>query len=79
MWLQGLGIALTGSTAPDNGNGPLGIYTEWGMRVPFALLSILAVSMITLAIGRSSAAAPGSSPASPPPPARSSSCSRARR
>lgn len=52
MWLQGLGIALTGSTAPDNGNAPLGLYLEWGMRIPFALLSILAVSLITLAVGR---------------------------
>ncbi|MGC4123074.1 MAG: glycosyltransferase family 39 protein [Myxococcales bacterium] len=52
MWLQGLGIALTGSTAADNGNGPLGLYLEWGMRLPFALLSVLAVSMITLSIGR---------------------------
>lgn len=51
MWLQGLGIALTGSTAPD-GNGPLGIYLEWGMRLPFAILSIVAVALVTLSVGR---------------------------
>ena len=49
MWLQALGIAATGGTAD---NAPLGLYIEWGMRLPFALLSILAVAMITLAIGR---------------------------
>lgn len=49
MWLQGLGLALTGSTSD---NAALGLYTEWGMRLPFALLAILAVSLVTLAIGR---------------------------
>jgi len=51
MWLQAVGIWATGSLA-EGGNGPLGIYTEWGMRLPFALLSILTVALITLAIGR---------------------------
>lgn len=49
MWLQGLGIALTRSTAS---NGPLGLHLEWGMRLPFALLSIVAVALLTVAAGR---------------------------
>lgn len=50
MWLQALGLALTGSLA--HGNGPMGLFTEWGMRLPFALLSMVAVGLITLAVGR---------------------------
>jgi 4-amino-4-deoxy-L-arabinose transferase-like glycosyltransferase len=50
MWLQAFGLWVTGSLAKNG--GPLGIYTEWGMRLPFALLSIVAVAMITLAVSR---------------------------
>ncbi len=50
MWLQALGIAATGALA--QGSGPLGVYVEWGMRLPFAALSILAVALLTLAVGR---------------------------
>ncbi len=49
MWLQAIGLVATGAL---NANGPLGIYTEWGMRLPFALLSILAVALTTLSVGR---------------------------
>jgi 4-amino-4-deoxy-L-arabinose transferase-like glycosyltransferase len=49
MWLQALGILATGPL-PDN--GPLSIYVEWGMWLPFALLSIFAAAMVTLAVGR---------------------------
>jgi len=49
MWLQALGILLTGSIAH---NGALGVYAEWGMRLPFALLSMTAVALVTLAVGR---------------------------
>ncbi|MFN7131541.1 MAG: ArnT family glycosyltransferase [Myxococcales bacterium] len=49
MWMHALGMNVVGTLAH---NGPLGVYTEWGMRVPFALLSILAVALLTLAAGR---------------------------
>ena len=49
MWLQAFGLWMTGAL---NGNAALGVYTEWGMRLPFAALSILAVGLITLAVGR---------------------------
>jgi 4-amino-4-deoxy-L-arabinose transferase-like glycosyltransferase len=49
MWLQALGMKVVGSLdAP----GELGRYTEWGMRVPFALLSIAAVALLSLAVAR---------------------------
>ncbi len=50
MWMQALGIVATGGLA--EGNGPLGIWIEWGMRMPFALLSLVAVGLVTLSIGR---------------------------
>jgi 4-amino-4-deoxy-L-arabinose transferase-like glycosyltransferase len=49
MWLQAIGLVATGALTA---NGPLGTYTEWGMRLPFALLSILAVALTTLSVGR---------------------------
>lgn len=51
MWMQALGIWLSNGLA-EGGNGHLGVYLEWGMRLPFALLMILAVAMLTLAVGR---------------------------
>ncbi len=49
MWMQALGLVATGAL---NQNGPLGVFTEWGMRLPFALLSVVAVAMTTLSVGR---------------------------
>ncbi|EAU69171.1 glycosyl transferase, family 39, putative [Stigmatella aurantiaca DW4/3-1] len=49
MWLQALGMKMVGSLdAP----GELGRYTEWGMRAPFALMSIAAVALLSLAVSR---------------------------
>ncbi|MDR0965209.1 MAG: glycosyltransferase family 39 protein [Myxococcales bacterium] len=50
MWLQAFGIWLSDSLA--QGNSHLGIYAEWAMRLPFALLMLLAVGLLTLAMGR---------------------------
>lgn len=49
MWLQALGMATVGALSQ---NGALGVLTEWGMRLPFALLCIVAVAMTTLSVGR---------------------------
>ncbi|MBI5548497.1 MAG: glycosyltransferase family 39 protein [Deltaproteobacteria bacterium] len=49
MWLQGLGLAATGSVTQ---NAALGLYAEWGMRLPFAALAIVAVTLISLAVRR---------------------------
>ena len=49
MWMQALGMQVVGSLRTE---GALGLYTEWGMRLPFALLSIAAVSLLSLAVAR---------------------------
>jgi 4-amino-4-deoxy-L-arabinose transferase-like glycosyltransferase len=49
MWLQALGMKVVGAM---DGAGELGRYTEWGMRTPFALLSITAVVLLSLAVSR---------------------------
>ena len=49
MWLDTIGMNLVGAIS---NNAALGLYTEWGMRLPVALLSVLTVALITLAIGR---------------------------
>jgi 4-amino-4-deoxy-L-arabinose transferase-like glycosyltransferase len=49
MWLMAVGMNLVGTNA---GEGALGLYTEWGMRLPFVALSILAVALSALAVGR---------------------------
>jgi 4-amino-4-deoxy-L-arabinose transferase-like glycosyltransferase len=49
MWLQALGMNVVGAL---DGAGELGRYTEWGMRMPFALLSITAVVLLSLAVSR---------------------------
>jgi 4-amino-4-deoxy-L-arabinose transferase-like glycosyltransferase len=51
MWLTNLGLLLSGSgsTVPHT---EIGLWTEWGVRTPNALLSILAVVMLYLAAGR---------------------------
>ena len=49
MWMQALGMQVVGTMRTE---GALGLYTEWGMRLPFALLSIAAVSLLSLAVAR---------------------------
>jgi 4-amino-4-deoxy-L-arabinose transferase-like glycosyltransferase len=49
MWMQALGMEVVGTMRTE---GALGLYTEWGMRLPFALLSIAAVSLLSLAVAR---------------------------
>ncbi|WP_244222287.1 ArnT family glycosyltransferase, partial [Corallococcus exercitus] len=49
MWMQALGMNLVGAL---KGDGAMGLYTEWGMRMPFALLSITAVALLSLAVAR---------------------------
>ncbi|WP_095989904.1 ArnT family glycosyltransferase [Cystobacter fuscus] len=49
MWMQALGMQVVGSLRSE---GALGLYTEWGMRLPFALLSITAVALLALAVAR---------------------------
>jgi 4-amino-4-deoxy-L-arabinose transferase-like glycosyltransferase len=48
-WLSALGMKLVGA---NSGTGPLGLFTEWGMRLPFAALSIASLVMLSLAVGR---------------------------
>ncbi|PTL77819.1 glycosyltransferase family 39 protein [Vitiosangium sp. GDMCC 1.1324] len=49
MWMQALGMVVVGTNRPE---GAVGLYTEWGMRIPFALLSIAAVSLLSMAVAR---------------------------
>src|SRR5688572_1536089 len=49
MWLSVPALWLTGADALD---GVLSRYTEWGMRLPFALLAILAVTGLAYAVTR---------------------------
>lgn len=49
MWLQALGMQLVGTLRTE---GALGLYTEWGFRLPFALFSILAVTLLSYAVSR---------------------------
>jgi 4-amino-4-deoxy-L-arabinose transferase-like glycosyltransferase len=49
MWMQALGMQAVGALSSV---GELGRYTEWGMRMPFALLSAAAVALLSLAVAR---------------------------
>ncbi|WP_224245550.1 glycosyltransferase family 39 protein [Hyalangium gracile] len=49
MWMQALGMQVVGAL---RGTGELARYTEWGMRMPFGLLSVTAVALLTLAVSR---------------------------
>ncbi|MBX7097822.1 MAG: glycosyltransferase family 39 protein, partial [Myxococcaceae bacterium] len=51
MWMQALGMHVTGKDI-EAGPGELGLYTEWGFRMPFALFSILAVGLLVYALAR---------------------------
>jgi 4-amino-4-deoxy-L-arabinose transferase-like glycosyltransferase len=48
-WLVALGQMLVRA---DTGSGPLGLFTEWGMRLPFVAMSIAALALLALAVGR---------------------------
>ena len=49
MWLQALGMLVVGTNRTE---GAVALYTEWGMRMPFVLLSIGALALMALAISR---------------------------
>jgi len=40
LWLIALGLWITGSENPNLPEAPMGPLTEWGMRIPFALIAI---------------------------------------
>src|SRR5918996_347659 len=48
-WMSALGLLLVGA---NSGSGALGLFTEWGMRLPFALLSIASLVLLSMAGGR---------------------------
>ncbi|MFL5320309.1 MAG: ArnT family glycosyltransferase [Myxococcaceae bacterium] len=49
MWMQALGMQIVGTNRTP---GALALYTEWGMRLPFAIFAISAVALMTLALSR---------------------------
>lgn len=49
MWMMALGMQAVGAL---RGTGELARYTEWGFRMPFAILSVTAVSLLSLAVSR---------------------------
>ncbi len=49
MWLMALGMQIVGT---NRTNGALALYTEWGMRLPFALWSILGLALLSYALSR---------------------------
>lgn len=51
MWMQAVGMSILGGDIAA-GPGALGLYTEWGFRLPFALFSIAGVTLLTYAIAR---------------------------
>jgi len=50
MWIDVLGMQLVGTDRA--GEGKLPLYTEWGMRLPFALLSVAALAVLAWALAR---------------------------
>jgi 4-amino-4-deoxy-L-arabinose transferase-like glycosyltransferase len=49
MWIDVLGMLVVGI---QHGDGKLPLYTEWAMRLPFALMSVGAVSLLAWALSR---------------------------
>ena len=49
MWLHAIGMQVVGT---NRTLAELAVYTEWGMRVPFVLLSIAALALLGLAVSR---------------------------
>jgi 4-amino-4-deoxy-L-arabinose transferase-like glycosyltransferase len=50
MWLDVLGMQVVGTDR--GGDTKLPLYTEWGMRLPFALLSVAALAVLAWALAR---------------------------
>lgn len=50
MWMTALGMQIVGTNRA--GPGPVALYTEWGMRLPIALYSIGALSLMAWALVR---------------------------
>jgi 4-amino-4-deoxy-L-arabinose transferase-like glycosyltransferase len=51
MWLTNIGLALSGAGATIP-NQEMGIWADWGVRLPIAFLALFAVAMLYLATGR---------------------------
>jgi len=49
MWIQALAMAIVGTNRTQ---GALALYTEWGIRLPFALLSIGSLALLATAVSR---------------------------
>jgi 4-amino-4-deoxy-L-arabinose transferase-like glycosyltransferase len=49
MWMNVLGMALVGTNRTE---GKLALYTEWGMRMPFVLLTLGALALFAVALAR---------------------------
>jgi 4-amino-4-deoxy-L-arabinose transferase-like glycosyltransferase len=49
MWIEVLGMLVVGI---NHGDGKLPLYTEWAMRLPFALLSAAALGLLAWALAR---------------------------
>ncbi len=49
MWMMAFGMQIAGTNRTD---GALSLMTEWGMRLPFVALSILALTLLGLALCR---------------------------
>lgn len=49
MWIDVLGMLLVGI---QHGDGKLPLYTEWAMRLPFALMSAVALGVLAWALAR---------------------------
>jgi 4-amino-4-deoxy-L-arabinose transferase-like glycosyltransferase len=49
MWIDVLGMLLVGI---EHGDGKLPLYTEWAMRLPFALMSAAALGVLAWALSR---------------------------
>lgn len=49
MWIDVLGMLLVGI---NHGDGKLPLYTEWAMRLPFALMSAAALGLLAWALAR---------------------------
>jgi 4-amino-4-deoxy-L-arabinose transferase-like glycosyltransferase len=49
MWIDALGMLAVGI---ERGDGKLPLYTEWAMRLPFALMSVAALGLLAWALAR---------------------------
>src|SRR6476469_2004651 len=49
MWMDALGMQIVGTNRTP---GALALYTEWGMRLPFAISALAATALMTVALAR---------------------------